>query len=284
MKIFRKTILLFLSIFLVILGVGFLQDKEEIKPISLEAQVLPEEGITLPVNWEDIGINLVDKGVIDFNKFKNIYSQRGGLKEESLNLLTKSSSNKVVMTKENSNELLNIFWALGLSNKNKILEEGPMTDIKYGGNPARFASTGGWTISVGHAMNHYSDHEFISLTKEQQEKVENVSKGIFRPCCGNSTHFPDCNHGMAMLGLLQLLSENNLTEEEMYKIALSVNSFWFPETYLTFASYFEQKEVNWDSIDPKVVLSNDFSSANGYQKILREMKPVELENNNSCSV
>ena len=29
-----------------------------------------------------------------------------------------------------------------------------------------------------------------------------IAKGIYRPCCNNSTYFPDCNHGMAMLGLL----------------------------------------------------------------------------------
>ena len=35
--------------------------------------------------------------------------------------------------------------------------------------------------------------------------VEEIAGNIYRPCCGNSTAFPDCNHGMAMLGLIELM-------------------------------------------------------------------------------
>ena len=70
---------------------------------------------------------------------------------------------------------LNLLWALGLGNKNEILDNGPMTDKKYGG-AGRFASTGGWTLAQGDAMNHYSMHRFIGLTLEQQALVEKVSK------------------------------------------------------------------------------------------------------------
>ena len=59
-------------------------------------------------------------------------------------------------------------------------------------------------------MNHYSMHRFIVLTPEQQALVEKVSKGIYRPCCGNSVYFPDCNHGMAMLGLLELMASQGV--------------------------------------------------------------------------
>ena len=120
------------------------------------------------------------------------------------------------MTQENSGTILNLLWAFGLANKNEILEKGPMMDKRYGG-AENFASTGGWTLSKGDSMNHYSMHSFITLTPQQQSLVEKVSQNIYRPCCGNSTYFPDCNHGMAMLGLLELLASQGISENEMYK-------------------------------------------------------------------
>ena len=98
-----------------------------------------------------------------------------------------------------------------------------MTDKQFGGAD-KFASTGGWSLSKGNAMDHYSRHNFVVLTQAQAELVERVSKNIYRPCCNNSTYFPDCNHGMAMLGLLELMASQNISEGQMYKIALSVNS------------------------------------------------------------
>ena len=123
--------------------------------------------------------------------------------------------------------MLNMFWAFGLANKNEILEQGPMMDPQYGG-AGKFASTGGWTLAVGDAMNHYSMHELITLTPEQQDLVERASKNIFRPCCGNSTYFPDCNHGMAMLGIFELLASQGKSEQELYDTAKTVNEIWFP--------------------------------------------------------
>ena len=159
-----------------------------------------------------------------------------------------------------------------------------MTDEKYGGDAGKFASTGGWGLSVGNAMEHYSKHAFITLTQEQQALVERVSKNIYRPCCGNSVHFPDCNHGMAMLGLLELLASENVSEAEMYDIALKVNSYWFPETYLTLAEYFGQKGSDWKDIDPKEVLSSTYSSGQGYSRILEEMQPTQIQRGAGCSV
>lgn len=123
--------------------------------------------------------------------------------------------------------MLNMFWAFGLANKNEILEKGPMMDPKYGG-AGRFASTGGWTLAVGDAMSHYSMHSLIALTPEQQVLVEKVSKNIFRPCCANPAYFPDCNHGMAMLGILELMASQGKSESELYATAKAVNNIWFP--------------------------------------------------------
>ena len=80
-------------------------------------------------------------------------------------------------------------------------------------------------------MDHYDIHEFIILTQEQQRLVDKISRKVFRPCCGNSAHFPDCNHGMAMLALLELMTSQGVQERELYSTANIVNSFWFPEEH-----------------------------------------------------
>ena len=105
---------------------------------------------------------------------------------------------------------LNLLWAYGLANKNQVLESGPIMDPRYGG-PTNMASVGGWTVTTGSVMNHYSKHILATLTPDQQSLVEKIVKGIYRPCCNNSTHFPDCNHGMAMLGLLEYLASQGAT-------------------------------------------------------------------------
>ena len=136
------------------------------------------------LKWGDLGAKMVEAGVIDREKFPDFYNQK--------NLEINSENSKVV---------LNTLWAFGLANKNPILENGPMMDPRYGG-AGNFASTGGWTLAKGNAMDHYSMHRFIELTPKEQAFVEKTSKNIFRPCCSNPAYFPDCNHGMAMLGLM----------------------------------------------------------------------------------
>ena len=256
------------------------------------AEVLSAE-IILPVSWGDLGKEMVDSGVIDANEFEALYAGRGGLNSEEKKLLFGANNKEIRMTQENAGTILNLLWAFGLGNKNEILEKGPMVnyDGREAGSPAEalakagnFASTGGWTLAKGNAMDHYSKHSFVTLTPDQQAMVERVAKNIYRPCCGNSTYFPDCNHGMAMLGLLELLASNGVSERDMYKIALQVNSYWFPDTYLTIAKYMELKGVPWNKVDPKEMLGADYSSGSGYRKILEQVAPVESKSAGGCGV
>ena len=236
-------------------------------PVSdLEQKVLPLNGVTLPVVWGDMGTKLVKSGVLDADKFKAIYENRGQFTEEYNKLLTSVDNGKIKLTKENSGYILNLFWALGLANKNEILEKGEMVDPAYGG-AGKFASTGGWTIAKGGAMEHYSKHTLVNLIPEQQTLVDKVSRGIYRPCCGNSVHFPDCNHGMAMLGLLELMASQGASEQDMWNTALTVNSYWFPNNYLTIATYMKNKGIDWKNVNPQEMLSAQYSSSKGYANI-----------------
>lgn len=246
-------------------------------------KVIPEGGVVLPVKWGDLGSRMIKAGVIDKTKFEEIYVGRGGLSNEEKKLLEGFNNGNLKITRENSGFILNLLWAFGLGNKNAVLEKGPMSKKEYGG-AENFASTGGWTLSLGNAMNHYSKHSFIVLTSEQQALVEKVSKGIFRPCCGNSTYFPDCNHGMAMLGLLEMMASQGISEDKMYEVALIVNSYWFPDTYVTIAKYLDSQDKDWSKADPKEILGFDYSSGAGFQKIRSKMKDSGIGGGGGCGV
>lgn len=250
--------------------------------LSLEQQKeVLQNGVELPVKWGNLGVQMTEAGVIDKEKFENLYSQRGGLSEADKKLLESSDNENLVINSKNSGVMLNMLWALGLGNKNPILENGPMMDPRYGGAD-NFASTGGWTLAREDAMDHYSRYSFITLTPKQQALVERVAKNIYRPCCNNSTYFPDCNHGMAMLGLLELMASQGATESDMYKVALEVNTLWFPDTYEAIKTFVISQGGDWSTVDPKKILGAEYSSASGYQKILSQMKPQEQKGGASC--
>lgn len=237
--------------------------------------------VLLPIQWGSIGMDLVRDGVIDLASFEALYEVRGGLPADMKALLTRSDTKAIQMNEENADILLNILWALGLGNENRILTQGPMMDARYGG-AGGFASTGGWTLARGDAMNHYARHPFIALTSEQQSLVEKMSRSIYRPCCGNATHFPDCNHGMAMLGLLELMTSQGISEQEMYAIAYQVQTLWFPDAYTAIETYFHQENM---PLVPEHMLGSAYSSAAGYQKVVQSLSaPPSRPRGGSCGV
>src|SRR3989344_2361539 len=146
---------------------------------NLQEQVIPSRGVRLPIKWGDLGVRMIEAGIIDNERFEALYANRGGLDEEMKKLLYDKNNGEIKITPENSGTLLNLFWALGLGNKNEILEKGPMMTHSGAASPAEalakaggFASTGGCTLAEGNTMDHYSKHEFFSLTPEQQQLVE----------------------------------------------------------------------------------------------------------------
>lgn len=249
---------------------------------KLIQEIVPVNGIELPARWNKVGAALVSSGVLDKTKFAEVYAERGGVPKDIAAALT-GSDDKIKITGENSGALLNVLWALGLGQKNPILTKGKMMDPRYGG-AGNFASTGGWTLGQGSAMSHYAMHSFMALNADAQAKVERVAGGIYRPCCGNSTIFPDCNHGMAMLGLMELMASEGASEGDMYKAALAVNRFWFPDTYATAAKYLASQGASWQDMAPKDLLSAEFSSGQGAQAIKAKTQPVAAPSSGGCGV
>ncbi len=249
---------------------------------NLLNEINPSEGYTLNVTYADLGPKLLSSGVIDFNKFKSVYDRSGKpLTAEQIKILKEGSDEKIQINPDNAYFLLNFFWALGLANKSKILTEGAIT--KYGdGQIGNFASTGGWSLTKsGNVLDYYAKSVILSLTPDQEALVERVSSNIYRPCCNNPTSFPDCNHGMALLAVLQVMAANGATEKEMYDASKYFNAYWFPSSYADLAMYFKYTEnKSFKDIDSKTLLSKEYSSVSGWQNKKRWLQSNgKLKNN-----
>lgn len=234
---------------------------------NLFDEINPTKGFEINAKYGDLGPKMIASGVIDLEKFKETYEKSAQpLTKEQLNILTKGSNKKIKIDRDNSYFLLNFFWAAGLSNNSRALTEGDI--IKYGeGQVGNFASTGGWSLSKTQPMDYYAKSDLIPMTSEQESLVEKIAGNIYRPCCNNSTAFPDCNHGMALLSVLQLMSANGATEKQMFEAAKYYNAFWFPSNYYDLALYFKNKdEKSFKDIPAEVILGKDYSSASGWSK------------------
>jgi hypothetical protein len=244
---------------------------------SLTEQVNPSAGFTLPVKYGDLGPRLIEAGVIDYEAFSDIYASGGqGLSQEQIQVLQSGSSAPVVITAENAHFLLNFFWAVGLANKNPVLTEGPIAQ-NSDGKIEQFASTGGWGLASKPVTEIYASLELITLTEEQQQKVEEVAAAVYRPCCNNPTLFPDCNHGMAMLGLLELMASQGASVEEMFTAAKHVNAFWFPQQSIETALYLKASQyVEFVDADARLVVGDGFSSGSGAAQVHQALQASGL--------
>ena len=229
-------------------------------------EINPEKGYTINARYGDIGVRMVQNGVIDLEKFKTIYEKlEHPLTSEQIAMLTKGSEERIIINRQNARFLLNFFWALGLLNKTRILTEGQIA--QYGADQiGNFASTGGWTLGKTDAMNYFAAEDVLQLSSEEEAKVQKVAATIYRPCCNNSTAFPDCNHGMALLAVLELMSKSGATEADMYEAGKYFNAFWFPGNYYDLALYFKNKEdITFSKIPAQKLLGQTYSSASGWQ-------------------
>lgn len=235
---------------------------------AIAAQINPEDGYKIPATYGEIGPRLLEAGAIDLEKFVNVYQEMGRpLSKEQLAILTEGSSKPIVINLDNQHFLLNLFWAFGLANQNQVLTEGPMMRNGKEG-VVNFASTGGWTISVKPIDELYASTPIISLTEEQQKRLEEVAQGVYRPCCDNPTHLPDCNHGMAMLGLLELMAFQGASIDEMFQAAKYINAFWFPQQTLEVAVAFKAAEnLDFEQTDARLVVGQSMSSGSGFKAV-----------------
>ena len=235
---------------------------------ELAAQVNPPDGYQIPATFGNVGVQVVAAGGIDMAKFSDLYKQAGRpLSEQQLAILTTGSNEKIVINQDNAQFLLNFFWAVGLTNQNKVLTEGLMVENSRG-NIGNYASTGGWTLGAKAATDLYASALLIPLTAEQQKLLVEVASAVYRPCCDNPTHFPDCNHGMAMLGLLELMASQNASADEMFEAAKYVNAFWFPQQMMETAVYLNATQnVDFIHAAARQVVGQAIFSGSGFQAV-----------------
>ena len=248
----------------------WVEDGEKVLDLAqLPLEVLPEEGFTLPVSWGNLGPKLIELGVIDEVKFTETIQMTDSEKD----ILTNGTESGIVINSQNSQFVVDLLWALGLAQRSLAYEEGPMGK-EYKNEVGNFASTGGWNLAKGDAVQYLNKFDLVGLNSDQQRRVAEIAKNVFRPCCGNSTWFPDCNHGMAALAAIELMVAQNLSDEEVYKNVLKLNSFWFPSNYLTNATYYARQGVSWQEVDAKEVLGSKYSSGKGAADIAKKVGPL----------
>lgn len=242
---------------------------------KLTNKVQPKK-FDLGIHYGDVIVKLVKYGVIDKGKFIKLYEKRDPLTQDQLKLLDEPSHTSIVVTKENAEVVLNLLWPLGIANKTSVLSNGPMGK-EYKKDAGNFASTGGWTLGKQEGGQLFNQFSILPLTPNQEAKITEIAKNIYRPCCDNSTYFPDCNHGAAMLGFIQLAVTQGMPKDEIYRKALVLNSYWFSQTYIELAMYFAKvKNVPWSEVDPKLILGNNYSSGKGYKKVSNELSNKKL--------
>lgn len=244
---------------------------------DLSDQINPKDGYTLPISYGDLGPQLLESGIIDYEAFAAIYANAGNpLSAEQVEILKNGSDQEIVINAENAHFLLNYFWAVGLVNNNPVLTQGPIVQNSEG-QVERFASTGGWTLANKPVTELYASIDLIRLTAEQQARVEEVAAAVYRPCCNNPTHFPDCNHGMAMLGILELMASQGATTDEMFEAAKYINAYWFPQQTLEMALYLKANhDIDFIDADAKLVVGTQLSSSSGAQMVHADLQSKGL--------
>lgn len=228
--------------------------------------VLPLKPLRTDLDLAAPVAKLIAAGAIDPDKFRAAHEHRGPLPSWVGDVL-EGKAQPLVLSAEHALYNLNLLWPLGLATRTAFNAESPIA----GDDLPNFASTGGWTL--GREKNgaaYFNAVDTLALDAAQEETVHRLADGIYRPCCGNSAFFQDCNHGSAMLGLLELAASAAASEAEMLRLAKAANGFWYPRQYVEMALYFDAVEgLAWEKAEAGIVLSARYSSIRGYNVNVR---------------
>jgi hypothetical protein len=242
-------------------------DRRERPPRDrLVEKLLPPNGVTLEARWRDLPARLVAAGVIDLEKLRAALAADGGLTPAQLDQLQAGTDQPVHLDAQNANYVLDVLWALGLANRNPIITSGPIAQLGPD-QAANYASTGGWTLGAHPGPVYLATMDLVSLTADQQGMAATVAAQVYRPCCNNPTVFPDCNHGMAALGLIELMAARGAPAVDIFAALKAISPFWFPDQYRQLALYFQHRGEEWDRVDPRLVMGNEHSSGTGFGQV-----------------
>lgn len=223
---------------------------------------MPDKGVDTGVMFGDAIPKLIAAGALDPDKLRAL--QDYGLPPWVERLLAAPSEAPIVFTRDRAPYLVNLLWPIGLSNRAAFNRRSPIDNLRL----PSYASTGGWTL--GRAKNGYvyfDAVEAVPMTPRQAALAFEIASNSFRPCCDNSTFFQDCNHGSALLGLIELAASQGAAAEQIYRIALTANSYWFPAEYAKTALYCRYFEgLPWTAVPPRLILGAAYSSLDGWRR------------------
>jgi hypothetical protein len=234
-----------------------------VKPVIpmdlLVGEVMPSDGIQLPVKFGSTVAMLVQESALNATFLKQVMNQTGerfSTYEE--NVLSGSQNENVILNASDSSFILNVLWAVGINNDNAIINKG---QIMRSSNPLNFASTGGYgqlgKLSLG-KLN------LLTLTRDQQIIAEQVAANTYRPCCDNPASFPDCNHGSAAVGLIELMASQGFNSTTIFGALKQFESFYFPQAFIYESVYFYASQGDsWTQVPAEQALSYYYSSRTG---------------------
>ncbi len=228
------------------------------------AAVLPEKGIATGLRFGDAVARLVVGGALVPGKLEAVYRRRGtGLPDWVSRAMAGEADDEIVLDRDSAPYLLNLLWPLGIANRTAVHDRNPISERWL----RQLASTGGWTLGeTANGADYYNRIEALALTAGQEDMVERMAAAIYRPCCNNPAVFPDCNHGAAMLGFLELAAAAGLPERRIWELAKALNGFWYPEAYLAMALLFDLRDgLRWSAVPPEVALGRKHASISGWR-------------------
>ena len=227
-------------------------------------QVVPASGVRLRFAFGESIQRLITAGALDPAKYMALYRTPNSIPEWVQQLFAGPSSAPIMFDSKAAPYLLNLLWPLGLASRLAINQTSPINTLRL----PSFASTGGWTLGREQdGYVYFNRVESLRLTDRQEAQVRNAVTTTFRPCCDNSTFFQDCNHGSALFGLLALAASQGATTDELYRLALTANGYWFPDRYVLTAIYFMRfRAQGWSELAPSMLLGAAFSSLSGWEQ------------------
>ena len=239
---------------------------------NITQSLFPQSGFRTKIKLGDLVPRLVASGALNTSKIRALYGNN--LTQQELNMLTQANYSNLTLSSHNANFLLLVFWAVGIANKNPILDN--FVARAGSSNMSYFASTGGWTLGTdNNSLVYFNKVRLINLTPTQQAEANYTAMHSYRPCCNNPTGFPDCNHGAALLALEELGASQGLNQTELNTLALEAQTLWFPSYYQDTAILLQSKNMSYWG-DAAAILDANYSSGSGWYSNV--YKPLQEQN------
>ena len=243
---------------------------------QIVSKVLPEKTVLRP-RWQGIPYRLVEANIVNLEQLK-AYSAKFGqtVTADDLKIFQKDYNGPIEYSRQGSLLIDNLLWAIGFTNKSPVLEY----EIEKYGNTVKnlagyyfsFANLGANSTLPNAGYNYL---ELTPLTEEQKKVVLTVAGNSAVPSCGNSLLLPDCSCSFAMVGLINMMTQQGFNEQEIYRAMKAVYPYRFPGIYVQYATLYQlAKQQEWEKVDPQELVSFERSSSRGVHKMRRELQAI----------